>query len=117
MSEDNTSNLPSIIQIEDVTLEQLVKIVAEMQHAMRNIVTRYDNVIKIIKKNTKTYNEFRDGVLDGFTQRDEMIKKLLNTQHQILREINPIVGEFKRGQAEMMKVMFKASDRGKKFDN
>lgn len=116
MSEDVKEGR-AIIKVEDVTLEQLAKIVSEMQTVLRLLSNRYNNILKIMETNAEEFNKFQNIIEKEFKKRDKVISTLLNNQNMLMREVNPIIGEFKKAQAEFMHIMFNATDRGKKFDN
>jgi uncharacterized protein (DUF885 family) len=105
------------IKVEDCTFEQLKRIVLEMQQVLIELYEKQQQVMEVINHNSKEFQKMMDDVNEGFKTRDEILKQLANTQKIIIRETDPIVGEYRKTQMQMMHQMFSAMDRGPKMDN
>jgi len=101
----------------DYTLEQLRDIVMALQKQVKTLKVKQSQLVDVTNQNANEFKKVLSQVNSGFKHVDSILKKLNNTQKIIIRETNPVVGEYKKAQFEHMKMVFSASDRGPKMDN
>jgi len=101
----------------EISLEQLERDFKKLKHTVW-LMSQQQNIIqKIIINNTNEIKNLYEGIGRKFEDRDKVMKDLIDFQKMLTNAVNPIIGEYKKVEAEKLNVVFSASDRGKSFDN
>jgi len=115
MDEDKKSKQVSF-KVEDVTLLQAVKILAETQSRVRMLEHNQKQILESMEQMLKDIKKIDTATMKAFKKRDEAMSGLMRIQKEIVKNTAPIVNDYNLHQEKVMEKLFDMADKAQKVD-